>query len=64
MYKLLGNKQLQVLETWGTYFAVWAPNATQVSITGYFNNWNTTNVFPRLTLDLYDDLDAFMQYDY
>ena len=40
MYKLLGNKQLQVLETWGTYFAVWAPNATQVSITGYFNNWN------------------------
>jgi hypothetical protein len=25
---------------------------------------NTTNVFPRLTLNLYDDLDAFMQYDY
>ena len=22
-----------------------------------------TNVLPRLTLDLYDDLDAFMQYD-
>ena len=30
----------------------------------YFNNGNTANVFPRLTLDLYDDLDAFMQYDY
>lgn len=23
-----------------------------------------TNVLPRLTLDLYDDLGAFMQYDY
>jgi flagellar basal body-associated protein FliL len=23
-----------------------------------------TNARPRLTLDLYDDLDAFMQYDY
>lgn len=40
MYKLLGNKQIKVLETWGTYFAVWAPNATQVSVTGYFNEWN------------------------
>ncbi len=40
MYNVLGNKQLQVLETWGTYFAVWAPNATQVSVTGYFNEWN------------------------
>jgi len=43
MYKLLGNKQLQVLETWGTYFAVWAPNATSVSVTGYFNEWNKTS---------------------
>jgi hypothetical protein len=24
----------------------------------------TTDTFPRLTLTLYDDLDAFMQYDY
>jgi flagellar basal body-associated protein FliL len=24
----------------------------------------TNNARPRLTLDLYDDLDAFMQYDY
>ena len=42
MYKFLGNKQLQVLETWGTYFAVWAPNATFVSVTGYFNKWDKT----------------------
>ena len=40
MYKFLGNKQICVLDQWGTYFAVWAPNATFVSVTGYFNNWN------------------------
>jgi 1,4-alpha-glucan branching enzyme len=43
MYKFLGNKQLQVLETWGSYFAVWAPNATSVSLVGYFNQWNKTS---------------------
>jgi 1,4-alpha-glucan branching enzyme len=42
MYKLLGNKQLTVLNTDGTYFSVWAPNATYVSVIGYFNEWNTT----------------------
>lgn len=30
----------------------------------YFSKGNTTNTLPRLTLNLYDDLDAFMQYDY
>ncbi|MFX5956873.1 hypothetical protein ABTF01_20985, partial [Acinetobacter baumannii] len=42
LYKLFGNKQIEVLNTWGTYFAVWAPNATQVSVRGYFNNWSKT----------------------
>ncbi len=42
MYELLGNKQITVLEKAGTYFAVWAPNATYVSVIGYFNKWTTT----------------------
>jgi 1,4-alpha-glucan branching enzyme len=42
LYDLLGNKQLLVLDTQGTYFAVWAPNAGFVSVTGYFNNWDKT----------------------
>jgi len=42
LYKYFGNKQITVLDTIGTYFAVWAPNATYVSVTGYFNNWDKT----------------------
>ncbi|MFZ6023399.1 MAG: 1,4-alpha-glucan branching protein GlgB [Bacteroidota bacterium] len=42
LYDFFGNKQIEVLRTRGTYFAVWAPNATYVSVTGYFNEWNKT----------------------
>jgi 1,4-alpha-glucan branching enzyme len=38
-YRYFGNKQLRVLNTSGTYFAVWAPNATAVSVVGNFNDW-------------------------
>jgi 1,4-alpha-glucan branching enzyme len=38
-YEYFGNKQLTVLKTEGTYFAVWAPNATEVSVVGNFNDW-------------------------
>ncbi|MCE2825104.1 MAG: 1,4-alpha-glucan branching protein GlgB [Sediminibacterium sp.] len=40
LYQLFGNKQLQVHDVAGTYFAVWAPSATAVFVTGNFNGWN------------------------
>lgn len=40
VYKLFGSKQVNVLNTAGTYFAVWAPNATKVTVIGNFNDWN------------------------
>ncbi len=42
LYNYFGNKQIMVLETLGTYFAVWAPNATFIAVTGYFNEWDKT----------------------
>ena len=49
-YQFFGNKQIDVLGTPGTYFAVWAPNATMVTVMGNFNNWDTVKhpLFVRL----------------
>jgi 1,4-alpha-glucan branching enzyme len=49
-YNFFGNKQLEVLGCRGTYFAVWAPNATKLSVIGNFNEWNETTheLFVRL----------------
>jgi 1,4-alpha-glucan branching enzyme len=41
LYNLFGSHPVQVLDTRGYYFAVWAPNATYVSVIGHFNDWNT-----------------------
>ena len=38
-YERFGNHQRTVLEAEGFYFAVWAPNATSVSVVGEFNGW-------------------------
>jgi len=38
-YRKFGSHQRQVLDTEGFYFAVWAPNATKVSVVGNFNGW-------------------------
>ena len=38
-YEKFGSHQLRVLDTEGYYFAVWAPNATSVSVIGEFNGW-------------------------
>jgi len=51
LYKYFGNKQLEVLGVLGTYFAVWAPNATYISVTGYFNNWDKTSHPLKVRLD-------------
>ncbi|MBN8838042.1 MAG: 1,4-alpha-glucan branching protein GlgB [Sphingobacteriia bacterium] len=51
LYKFFGNKQVEVLNTWGTYFAVWAPNATMVTVTGYFNQWNKVSHPLKVRLD-------------
>jgi 1,4-alpha-glucan branching enzyme len=39
LYELFGSHRLTVLDQTGHYFAVWAPNATAVSVIGNFNNW-------------------------
>ncbi len=38
-YRYFGAHALTVLEKEGFYFAVWAPNATYVSVVGDFNGW-------------------------
>ncbi|OGO07819.1 MAG: 1,4-alpha-glucan branching enzyme, partial [Chloroflexi bacterium RBG_13_60_13] len=40
LYDKLGGHPLTVNGVVGTYFAVWAPNAEQVSVIGDFNHWN------------------------
>lgn len=39
-YELFGSHTMKVLDTDGYYFAVWAPNASFVSVIGNFNHWN------------------------
>ena len=43
LYEKLGSHLLSAGEGQGTYFAVWAPDAEQVSVIGDFNDWNKTN---------------------
>ena len=40
LYDFFGNKQFEVNGVAGTYFAVWAPSATAVFVTGNFNGWD------------------------
>jgi 1,4-alpha-glucan branching enzyme len=40
LYELFGSHQRTVLTRSGYYFAVWAPNATYISVIGNFNDWN------------------------
>ena len=40
LYDKLGARVVTHADTSGTYFAVWAPNAEQVSVIGDFNGWD------------------------
>ncbi len=40
IYEKMGSHCLEVNGRKGVYFAVWAPNAQRVSVTGSFNGWN------------------------
>jgi 1,4-alpha-glucan branching enzyme len=50
LYNFFGSREVEVLGKRGFYFAVWAPNATYISVIGNFNNWNTSShpLFVRL----------------
>jgi len=39
-YELFGSHAAEVLNKTGYYFAVWAPNATSISVIGNFNKWS------------------------
>ncbi|MEO6611317.1 MAG: 1,4-alpha-glucan branching protein GlgB [Chitinophagaceae bacterium] len=49
LYKKFGSHSIQVNETWGMYFCVWAPNATSISVIGNFNDWkkHEFELYPR-----------------
>ncbi|KQS27917.1 1,4-alpha-glucan branching protein GlgB [Dyadobacter sp. Leaf189] len=40
LYEKLGSHVMEHKGVVGTYFAVWAPNATYISVIGNFNGWN------------------------
>jgi 1,4-alpha-glucan branching enzyme len=40
LYEKLGAHRAKIAGAEGTYFAVWAPNAEAVFVTGSFNDWN------------------------
>ena len=39
LYKKFGSHSIEVNGQWGMYFCVWAPNATELSVMGNFNDW-------------------------
>ena len=49
LYEKLGAHVVQNKGTEGTYFAVWAPNARDISVIGHFNGWQNGQhkLFPR-----------------
>jgi len=40
LYRKMGSHPLVMNNTSGTWFSVWAPNASQVTVIGDFNGWD------------------------
>jgi len=40
LYKVMGSHLVEADGEKGVYFAVWAPNASSVSVMGDFNDWS------------------------
>ncbi|MGB0840118.1 MAG: 1,4-alpha-glucan branching protein GlgB, partial [Chitinophagales bacterium] len=51
LYEKLGSHVMTLEEVVGTYFAVWAPNAKQVSVIGDFNEWDKKSHLLHVRLD-------------
>src|SRR5690606_15401969 len=49
LYEKFGSHELVHNQVRGTYFSVWAPNASAVAVGGNFNGWNREShqLFPR-----------------
>ena len=49
LYEKFGSHAVRVNDTDGVYFAVWAPNASSISVIGNFNDWlnHEYELFPR-----------------
>ncbi len=43
LYDKLGSHEMVIDDQQGTYFAVWAPNASSVHVIGDFNGWNKSS---------------------
>lgn len=43
LYEKLGAHLMEVEKVKGTFFAVWAPNAQEISVIGDFNDWNRSS---------------------
>ena len=56
LYEKLGAHRLVQGRHEGTYFAVWAPNARQVSVVGIFNDWSNEShlLYPRAESGLWE----------
>ena len=49
LYEIMGSRSIEVMGVWGLYFCVWAPNATELSVIGHFNDWRNDEykLYPR-----------------